>query len=447
MKRLYEPAAYDTSIRAGSWWEETIATPLRFPKLEQDLKAEVAIIGAGYTGLNAALQLAEQHGIKAVILDAGQPAWGASGRNGGFACLGGAKLPIDQQIKRFGLDETKKFHAAQLAAVDRVRDNLSRYRIEADTHSNEGELCLAHRPKAFDELRDEAAFAEKTFGQKHRLIPAGALRENGMQGDGLYGALLTKAGFALNPLKYAHGLVKAVKAAGISIFAYSPVQRIQREGAEFLVQTPTGTVRAKKVIIATNGYSSDDIPQELGPRFLPLISSILVTRPITPDEQKAQGWTSDLMSYDSRKLLHYFRLMPDGRFLFGQRGALRATEAATEANKRKNRADFERMFPAWKSVQTTHFWSGLICTTLNRHPFIGPLQGQPGLFAALGYHGNGVTMASYAGRMLAEVVAGAKPDLPAALHSPLWRFPMPGLRRNYLGLAFVGYRWKDGWFS
>lgn len=446
MQRIYEPAAYDTSRTAGAWWEETVASPLNFPTLNGDLTTDVAIVGAGYTGLNAALQLAEAHGVRAVVLDAAQPAWGASGRNGGFACIGGAKLPVSAQIKRFGLEETQKFHASQLAAIQTVRENLERYQIDADTHSEDGELCLAHRASTFQAMRDEVEFEAKLFDQKSELIPKGALAERGMNATGAHGALLSKAGFALNPLKYAQGLAHAAQNLGIPIYSNSPVTKITQNASRLSLHHPRGVVNARKVIIATNGYSSDDIPRELAGRFLPVISSILVTRPITPIEQRAQGWTSDLMSYDSRNLLHYFRLMPDGRFLFGQRGARKADAAHTAANKRQNRLDFERMFPAWRGVESTHYWSGLICTTLNRHPYIGPLEGQSQIFAALGFHGNGVSLASYSGRKLADLVAGAKPDLPAALRTPLWRFALPGLRRHYLRLAFAHYRLKDGLF-
>jgi len=443
MKRLYEPDAYDTGKTAGAWWEETVDAPLDFPRIDGHVRTHTAIIGGGYTGLNAALQLAETHHADCLVVDAAQPAWGASGRNGGFACLGGAKLPVDQQIKRFGLEQTKKFYTAQLQAVETVRDNLKRYNIDADTHSKGGELCLAHNKRHFKDLCEEAEFSRITFGLSSEIIPQDAMPDHGIVGNGLLGAIRTSAGFALNPLKYAQGLARALKAKGVPVLANSPVTKIVHDVSGFLLHCPTGTIRAQKVIIATNGYSSDDIPPELGPRFLPMLSSILVTRPITLDEQNQQGWTSDLMSYDSRKLLHYFRLMPDGRFLFGQRGALRADMRHTEANKRKNRADFERMFPAWQGVETTHFWSGLICTTRNRHPFIGALEGRPGLFAALGYHGNGVTMASYAGRKIADLASGAKPELPAALHSPLWRFPLPSLRRQYLRAAILGFRFSD----
>ncbi|MCA8869185.1 MAG: FAD-binding oxidoreductase [Rhodobacteraceae bacterium] len=443
MKRLYEKPAYDTGQAVGSFWEDTIAPPMDFPVLEGDKDADVAIIGGGYTGLNAALQLAETHGVLPILLDAARPAWGASGRNGGFACLGGAKLSTQAQIKRFGLAETKRFFAAQLAAIDCVKDNLERYAIDADTHSGEGELCLAHRHNSFKVLQQEAVFNEKTFGIEHEVFRQEQLPERGLNASGFHGAVLTKAGFALNPLKYAIGLAHALAGLGARVHANSPVTEIRAEASRFRLVTPTGSVRTKKVIIATNGYSSDDLPDALGPRYLPVISSVLVTRPIRAEELAAQGWTSDLMSYDSRHLLHYFRLMPDRRFLFGQRGAISANAAATKANRHQNRQDFEAMFPGLKGVETSHHWTGLLCTTMSRHPYIGSLGDKPGLLAALGYHGNGVAMASHAGRLVGDLAAGAFVDLPDALATPLARFPLPDHRRHFLRAAYLHYRLMD----
>ena len=160
-------------------------------------------------------------------------------------------------------------------------------------------------------------------------------------------------------------------------------------------------------------------------------------------ELAAQGWTSDLMSYDSRHLLHYFRLMPDRRFLFGQRGAISANAAATKANRHQNRQDFEAMFPGLKGVETSHHWTGLLCTTMSRHPYIGSLGDKPGLLAALGYHGNGVAMASHAGRLVGDLAAGAFVDLPDALATPLARFPLPDHRRHFLRAAYLHYRLMD----
>ena len=442
MKRLYEPTAYDTKKPVGSWWEDSVAAPLDFSTLEGEIETEVAIIGAGFAGLNAALQLAEQHDIKATVLEAGQPGWGASGRNGGFCCLGGAKMSVGTQIKRFGLPETQAHMAFQSAAIEQVQENLGRYGLDVDRHS-EGELCLAHSPTAFAGLQKDAGFDRDQFGITSEIIPKSALNERGIDGPQFHGGVLTNAGFALNPLKYAQGLARAAASAGATLYGNSPVVHVSKDQGRFLLQTPTGRVRARKLIVATNGYSSEDIPETLAGRFLPLLSSILVTRPITAEEQAAQGWNSDLMAFDSKHLLHYFRLMPDGRFLFGQRGALRATSSGTAGSQAQNRRDFEQMFPAWAGVETSHFWSGLLCLTRNLHQFIGPLSSLDGAFAALGYHGNGVAMASLAGRRVGDLAAGQKPNLPIIVQRPLKRFPFAPARRAYIQAAYVKYRLQD----
>ena len=445
MQRLYEPSAYDTDAPINSWWRASGVKPANFPTLETDITTEIAIIGGGYTGLNAALQLAEKHSRECVVLEAGQPGWGASGRNGGFACLGGAAMSIDEQIKKFGLTATKKYMTAQVHAVDLVRDNLNWYEIAADTHSK-GELVLAHHPRKLPKLVQHAAFQSEYFGLDHEIFNKEELEDHGVNGPEFHGGVLTKTGFALNPLKYVIGLAGAVKKAGISIFANSAAHEIRKTGAGFTILTGKAVVHAKKIIFATNGYSSEDIPVELSGRFLPLLSTIMVTRPISREEQNAQGWTSDLMSYDSRHLLHYFRLMPDGCFLFGQRGAVRSEERATIAAQNKNRRDFERMFPAWKHVETTHKWSGLLCLTLNQHQFVGPLDDLPGTYASLGYHGNGVAMASLCGRYVADFAVGKTPQLPPIMTQPLKRFPFPAFRRSLIRAAYLQYSVHDKWF-
>lgn len=442
MKRLYEPLAYDTTKSVKSWWQQSGVEQNKFLALEKDIQCETVIIGGGFTGLNAALQLAERHQTEAVILEAGQIGWGASGRNGGFACLGGAKLTRTAQIKRFGLEETKHFAARQKEAVARVHDNLTRYEISADTHSR-GEMQLAHRLKNFEEMKTEAAIEKAQLGFDSVPVEHGELRDHGIAGPEFFGGVLNSTGFALNPLKYVQGLAKAANNLGVKIFCETPVSAIKQTRNGYVLCTANARVTAKKLIIATNGYSSDDLPKPLGGRFLPLLSTILVTRPITQEEQAAQGWTSDLMSYDSRNLLHYFRLMPDGRFLFGRRGAIRANAASMERADLGNRRDFERMFPAWRKIGTDYKWSGLLCLTRNLHPYIGPIEGMDSAYAALGYHGNGVAMASLSGRLVADISIGETPDLPPHLSTPLKRFPVPSLRRWALAGAFVQYRLQD----
>jgi len=217
---------------------------------------------------------------------------------------------------------------------------------------------------------------------------------------------------------------------------------VSRDSDGWRLTTPTGVVRSGQVLFATNGYSAEDMPDWLGGRYVPTQSTVLVTRPLDPDELAAQGWTSDQMAYDSRNLVHYFRLMPDRRFLFGSRGGLRSSPQAEARARARNRRDFEAMFPAWRHVASDHSWSGLVCLSAKKMPYVGPVPDQPGAFCAMAYHGNGVSMGSHCGKLAAALIAGdARPeDLPIPLRAALPRFPLGRSRRMlmppvYLGLA------------
>ncbi|PWE34249.1 FAD-dependent oxidoreductase [Maritimibacter sp. 55A14] len=442
MKRLYEPEAYDTSYWPESFWRASVEEVPEHPALEGDREAEVAIIGAGYTGLGAALELAERYGTEPVLLDAAQPGWGASGRNGGFACIGGSKLPDATVIERHGLDAAQEFHRFQRAAIDTVADNLDRYGIEADTHS-EGELCLAHRPGGLAELRAEAETARRRYGLATEVLSRPELAERGMGAGTFHGGLITRAGFALNPMKYVLGLARAAGAAGVAIHGQSPVTAIRRDGARWRLETPGGTLRTGRVIVATNGYSSEDIPPALAGVVLPALSSILVTRPLEPAELQTAGWRSDMMAYDTRRLLHYFRLMPCGRFLFGTRGGLSAGPGAARQVRAMARRQFEAIFPGWAHVETPWFWSGLVALTGSLTPVLTAAPGTEGVILALGYHGNGVATGSHAGRVAAALAMG-EDRRPALLRAAPRRFPLPRLRRTALRAAYAAYALRDG---
>ncbi len=226
-------------------------------------------------------------------------------------------------------------------------------------------------------------------------------------------------------------MAAAADQAGARLYRESPVTALKRGARGWELTTPHGTVTAETVIVGTNGYSSEDLPKWLGARYIPAQSNVLVTRPLTDAELEAQGWTSDQASYDTRNLLHYFRLMPDRRFLFGMRGGLMSSPAAEAKARQRNRADFEAMFPAWKQVEATHAWSGMVCLARLRTPFVGPVPGQPGLFAGMAYHGNGVAMGSYSGMMLAELAQG-RSRVPRVMQTPLARFPLGPFRRILL---------------
>lgn len=441
MKRIYPAFAYSEAPRAGCWWDETCAAPDRVAQ-QGDAQADVVIIGGGFTGLNAALHLA-QAGVGATVLEAERVGFGASGRNGGFCCLGGGMLDDVTLDRKFGREERLGWRQAELAAIRQVEDFITTRGVDVDRHSD-GETQLAHRPRDFDEMRGKLDYYAENYGFTARLTEKTDLAADGLNA-GFEGAITVPLGFGLNPRKYVTALAQAAEEAGAMIYHNSPALNVARRDGAFDVTTPTGRIRAERVIIATNGYSSDDLPPWLAARYMPTQSSVIVTRPLTEAELAAQGWTSQQASYDSRHLLHYFRLMPDNRMLFGVRGGLLSNPASEARALRRARADFEAMFPAWRNVETPHGWSGMVCIARNRMPFVGEVPDQPGMFAGLCYHGNGVAMGSYSGALLADLVRGKMPErpYPAPMRGPLARFELGRYRRAVMPFAYAGFALSD----
>lgn len=438
MRRPYEPPAYDTTIWPDSHWRTGTMAPA--PRLEGAKRAAFAVIGAGYTGLNAALELVARTGAEVAVIDAGQPGWGASGRNGGFACMGGTKLSPRAIVRRVGIEGAQAMDRFQKEAVAAVDANLADHAILAD-RGPDGEVALAHRARDWAGLQAGAAAERALYGTDITLIDRDGLRRTGIHVPGFYGAAVHPVGFALHPMKYLAGLARGAREAGVRMFGDSPVTGLRREAGGWVLTTPTGELRAARVLVATNGYSSDDLPGWMGGRFLPALSTILVTRPLTNDERAEAGWTSARMAFDTRTLLHYFRLLPDGRFLFGMRGGLSASAEALARTERRARAHFEAMFPDWRGIATERTWSGLVCLTGSRAGFVGAIPGAEGLFAAFGWHGNGVSTGTLAGQRVAVEMAGGRADIPALLRLPPRRIPF---RRAGLALAYAAYALADG---
>ena len=441
LRRIFSDYAYSDSPRANCWWDETCAAVSR-PPLARDMQCDVAIVGGGFTGISTALHLAEA-GVSAVVLENRYVGWGASGRNGGFCCLGGGMLSDAALDRQFGEAGRKGWRQTEAAAVRLVENLIDRLGLDVDRHS-EGETQLAHRPKDFEGMVQEVPYFAENYGVAATLIEKEALAEHGLNAN-FEGAINVPIGFALNPRKYITGLAAAAEKAGATIFHDTVVTGIEHAGTGYAVRTAGGVVKADKVVIGTNGYSSENLPNWLANRYMPTQSSIIVTRPMTQSELGAQGWTSGQAAYDTRHLLHYFRLMPDNRMLFGVRGGLMSNPASESRAMARARADFDRMFPAWSEVETPFGWSGMVCIARDRMPFIGEVPGAPGLFASLCYHGNGVSMASYAGALLGDLVQGKPPQhlYPKAVQRPLSRFELGRFRRLVMPFAYAGFALSD----
>ena len=435
--------AFHFSRPAESWWEAS-AAPLAIatPLLSGDQSCDIAIIGAGYTGLSAALELAREFHVDVRVLEAGSVGWGASGRNGGFCCVGGHKRSYQSLIAEFGLDATKSFYNTLKDATHLVEDLCQREAIDAGL-SGRGEVTLAHLPNRMDQLRQEQAFLKQTFGDETALLSVAELKAQGLHGPTFYGGLANETGAGIHPLNYMRGLARAASQAGAKIHAHSQVIRWQEGPQHHTLTTPDGTLKAKHVIVATNGYTPEDVSRHHAGRLLPALSSIIVTRPLTESERQAQGWTTHRMAYDSRILLHYFRLLPDGRFLFGGRGGTDASNAGHQPQRQRLTAHFHNLFPAWANVEITHYWRGFVCLTADRVPYVGPLDERKSVWTAIAYHGNGVALATWSGRALARAMMGREAAIPAPMTKRLAKFPFASLRPLYLKGAYVWYELKD----
>jgi hypothetical protein len=410
--------------------------------LAEDYDVDVAIVGGGYTGLSTAYHLARDHGIRAHVLEANRVGWGCSGRNGGFCSAGIGKEDYGTWIARWGAEQARRIYDMSRDAVDTVDGILTRERIDAE-RTPTGGLELAHRPNRLGEMSERCRFLNEQFGVEARMIGRDELERDYLVSREAYGAMHVGEGFALNALRYANGLARAAIAHGAVIHEAAPVQRIDQEGDHYYLCAPGGVVRAREIVIATNGYTNDDLLPRLRGRLLPALSSIIVTRPLSAAERASVNWQTHLKIWDSRHLVFYYRLLPDNRILFGSRGGIEDTPESNAERRRWMARRLGEMFPPLADIGIDYFWHGWVCIAYDRNPHFGEIPYCRGIHYALAYIGSGVALATYAGDLLARRIAGKGVDYGPLLSRPLPRFPLPAFRRTWQRLAYAWYAHKD----
>jgi glycine/D-amino acid oxidase-like deaminating enzyme len=415
--------------------------------VDEDCSCDVAIIGGGYTGISAAYHLAALSSLDVRVLEAGHIGWGASGRNGGFCSLGACKVGLEAAIRRFGLDAVRQYWQSQVNGVELVRSLINNEHIDAQV-TGDAEFDVAHSARSFAELKQHAEVQLKLLGLDTSVVSAGEFREQYFDSTEQFGAIRIRPTFGLHPLRLLRGLAKAAAGKGVVLHSRSEVVGWQKSGGTHRLSTRGGTVRAKTVVMATNGFMPEHLHPSFKGRPMPMISAIVVTRPLTEDEVAAHGWKTSCPSITARNLLNYFRLLPDRRFLFGGRGHSKGSVAGNEANFRQLQTRLRQLWPHWSDVPLEHRWQGLVCFTRRLTPSLGRLEDDPSVFFAFGYHGNGVNTAIWAGRELAGWIAkSAGPGVPGSI--PLMvqglsaRFPFSKLRTWYLRARLAAMRMAD----
>jgi glycine/D-amino acid oxidase-like deaminating enzyme len=438
----YDPLVDATPGRgrayAPTYWVATAGTPPADDgPVRGDIDADVVIIGAGFTGLAAALFLAQEHGIKATVLEANRTAWGCTSRNGGQGQNASGRLYRSQWIARWGLDTAKKLDAEIRAGFETFKSLVRQ--IDCDAQDG-GHLYIAHRDKKLRFLENEARVMREVFGYQTRMLGAEELRREYCDEREAVGALLEREGVGVHPLKLAFGYARKARALGATIHTGSPVIGWeQRQGAHYL-RTPGGTVKARAVGVCTGGYTGQGLSPLLRSKVMPILSNSMVTRPLTDDELAATNFRSTTFITDTRTLRFYYRLLPDRRVQIGSRSAITGADAESPRHLQLLRDGLARKFPPLKDIAVDYSWWGWVDVSHDMMPRIVQPDPAQQAFYALGYGGNGVSFSAHAGRRLADRIAG-KTD--AVFTLPIFDSPLPGhwaapFRR--LGQAML-YRW------
>ena len=416
----------------NSWYAATATALPECPPLRGETRADVCVVGAGFTGLSAALHLAEA-GYDVALIEAHRVGFGASGRNGGQ--LGsGQRVDQEKLEKLVGPDDAMTlWHQAEDAKA-LVKSLVARHAI--DCHLKPG---IAHACFSAREMAEEHAYAQ------HLRTRYGYDQITDLDADGLraicpspayHGGTLDMGAAHLHPLAFALGLARAAQAAGVRIYERTEVHHIDR-GAQPVVRTDKGRVQADHVILACNGYLGG-LDRKVAARVMPINNFILATEPLGDDAAKVL--TRDIAVADTRFVVNYFRLSHDNRLLFGGGESYgyrfpRDIEATV-------RKPMQQIFPHLGEIRADYTWGGTLAITMRRMPYLVRLA--PNMLSASGYSGHGVGNATHAGKLMADVIAGQSQGFDTMARVPALPFPGgPGLRAPLLVLAMTWYATRD----
>ena len=401
--------------------------------IAQDVDADVVIVGAGFTGLAAALFLAREHGIRATVLEANRSVWGCTSRNGGQGQNASGRLYRSQWIARWGKATALRLDAEIRSGFETFKSLVAE--IDCDPQPG-GHLYIAHRAKKLPFLENEARVMREVFGYDARMLTAEEVRRDYVNEAESVGALHEPDGIGVHPLKLAYGYLAKARALGARVHPASPVVGYEWHNGVHHLRTPGGTVRARAVGFATGGYTSNGLHPSLDSRIMPILSNSMVTRPLTADEIAATNFRTTQIVTDTRTLRFYYRRLPDNRVQIGSRSSVTGADASNPRHMKVLVDGLHRKFPALTGIAVEHSWWGWVDVSHDMMPRIVQPDPRQTVYYALGYGGNGVSFSAHAGRRLAQRIAG-KSD--PAFDLPIYDSPLP------LPIAF--HRFESRFFA
>jgi glycine/D-amino acid oxidase-like deaminating enzyme len=431
------------TFREHNYWLTTAQMPATDASHALPDRVDVAVIGAGFTGLSAARTLAKR-GAKVAVLESETIGWGASSRNGGMV-LTGMKLGVNQLISMYGRDLTKRMYAASLATIDCVEQIVREEAIDCD-FSRCGHLEVACKQKHFDDYARQVDVIAREFNHQLRVVQKNELSAE-IGSTIYYGGMVDEVSAGLNPARYVAGLGRAARKAGAEILEQARVESLQRESSQgeagWKITTSRGVLWAREVFAATSGYTSRATPA-LQKKLIP-IGSFIITTEILPEALAHELSPRNRMIYDSKNYLYYYRLTPDRRMLFGGRAAFfPETDQTIRRSAEILRRGMIDVYPQLRHTKIEYVWGGTLDFAFDIMPHAGQLDG---MYYAVGYAGHGVAMATYQGQKMAELISGDKPE------NPFVGIPFPGAPLGlyngkpwFLPFAGAWYKFLD-WVS
>jgi glycine/D-amino acid oxidase-like deaminating enzyme len=385
-----------SQIKEATYWMDPHPTTKNYSNKPLPQKTDVLVIGSGYTGVVTALQLKKAN-VDVTLIDKGRIGSEASSKNGGMA-LTGLTVGLHKVKKKFGKEKMVQFFQESLESVNCVERLVAEGSIDCHFERN-GFLEAAFKPAHYDGLKEEQEFLAEHLNHTTLLVPPEKMREE-IGSDLYHGALVEQVSAGVHPAKYIAGVIRMADEAGVDIHEYLEAQKIYRTAGKFKVSTSRGPILAERVVVGTNGYTSNLTPWQMR-RVVPVESLMIATAELPPEVAKPLV-PNNRMIFDTKRFLYYFRLSPDGkRMLFG--GRPKKFWKPTIDKAKDMRKDMLRVYPQLEKYAIEYVWFGKVCFTVDRFPIIGE---RAGIYYAMGYCGHGVAMATYFGFKLSDMILG-----------------------------------------
>ncbi len=428
-----DPTVFATDAKLAPYWWDHVPRP-GLPEAALPAQADVVVIGSGYTGLHAALQTARA-GRATLVLDAEDAGFGCSTRNGGQVSTS-VKPGYAELARRHGEARAREIVREGQRSLAWLGEFIAAEGIECE-YGVVGRFHAAHNAYQFEQLARAATQQVAGLEVPAEVVPRAEQRHE-LGTDAYWGGVLYTRHASVDPARYHQGLLQRVGAAGATVAAHCPAQSIERSGSTFVVHTPRGSVRARDVVIATNGYTGTLTPW-LRRRVIPIGSYIIATEAL-PAALMDKLMPRNRIVSDTRRVVYYYRPSPDrSRILFGGRVSIDETDPAVSGP--LLHADLVALFPELAGTRISHSWCGFVAYTFDSMMHIGRHEG---MHYAMGYCGSGVGMGSYLGMRLGQQVLGLAEGRTAFDDLPFPTRPLYTGKPWFLAASVRWYRWLDG---